>query len=107
MNMAKKSDEEPEEIFVDEHVLEILRESLKQKLKKERKGNSKVQTNAALKATLQEFMTCGKLIGYDLDGNVVEIAFHSNKMEDNAMQNLFIQKFGEFMAGRMNLADEF
>lgn len=101
-----KKDEEPEEIFVDEQVLEILRESLKQKLKKDRKG-SKNQSNAALKATLQEFMTCGKLFGYDLDGNVIEIAFHANKMEDNAMQNLFIQKFGEFMAGRMNLADDF
>ena len=104
--MAKKSDEEPEEIFVDEQVLEILRESLKQKLKKERRGG-KNQTNAALKATLQEFLTCGKLIGYDFDGNVVDIPFHSNKMEDNAMQNLFIQKVGEFRAGRMNLADDF
>jgi hypothetical protein len=56
---------------------------------------------------LKEFLVCGKLLGYDLDGNVVEIAFHANKMEDNAMQNLFIQKFGEFMAGRMNLADDF
>ena len=101
-----KKDEEPEKVFVDEQVLEILRESLKQKLKKDRKGG-KNQSNAALKATLQEFMTCGKLFGYDLDGNVVEIAFHSNKMEDNAMQNLFIQKFGEFMAGRMNLTDDF
>jgi hypothetical protein len=101
-----KKDEEPEEIFVDEQVLEILRDSLKQQLKKDRKGG-KNQSNAALKATLQEFMTCGKLFGYDLDGNVVEIAFHANKMEDNAMQNLFIQKFGEFMAGRMNIADDF
>lgn len=101
-----KKDEEPEEIFVDEQVLEILRDSLKQKLKKDRKGG-KNQSNAALKATLQEFMTCGKLFGYDLDGNVVEIAFHGNKMEDSAMQNLFIQKFGEFMAGRMNITDNF
>jgi hypothetical protein len=104
--MIMKKDEEPEEIFVDEQVLEILRDSLKQKLKKDRKGG-KNQSNAALKATLQEFMTCGKLFGYDLDGNVVEIAFTSSKLEEAAMQNLFIQKFGEFMAGRMNLADDF
>ena len=101
-----KKDEEPEEIFVDEQVLEILRDSLKQKLKKDRKGG-KNQSNSALKATLQEFMTCGKLFGYDLDGNVVEIAFTSSKLEEAAMQNLFIQKFGEFMAGRMNIADDF
>jgi hypothetical protein len=102
----EKGEEPPEEVFVDEKVLEILRESLKQKLKKERKGGKGVVKNA-LKATMQEFLTCGKLIGYDLDGNVVEISFHSNKLEDNAMQNLFIQKFGEFMANRMNISGDF
>jgi hypothetical protein len=99
-------EEPPDEVFVDEKVLEILRESLKQKLKRDRKGSKSVIKNA-LKATMQEFLTCGKLIGYDLDGNVVEISFHSNKLEDNAMQNLFIQKFGEFMAGRMNISGDF
>jgi hypothetical protein len=102
----EKGDEPPDEVFVDERVLEILRESLKQKLKRDRKGSKSVIKNA-LKATMQEFLTCGKLIGYDLDGNVVEISFHSNKMEDNAMQNLFIQKFGEFMANRMNISSDF
>lgn len=86
----------PEEPFIDEQVLEILRESLKKKLKRERVG-SKNHIKSALKSTMQEFLTCGRLIGYDLDGDIVEIAFHSNKMEDNAMQNLLIQKFGEFL----------
>lgn len=99
-------DEKPEEIFVDEKVLEVLRESLKKKLKKERTSR-KSEDKDALKVVLKEFLTCAKLFGYDLDGNIVEIAFHSNKMEDNAMQNLFIQKFGEFMAGRMNIQDDF
>lgn len=98
--------EQPEEVFVDDKVLEILRESLKQKLKKERRGNKK-NINHALKSTLEEFLTCGKLFGYDLDGNIVEISFSNNKMEDDAMQNLFIQKFGEFMSGRMNIQDDF
>ena len=102
----EKGEEPPDEVFVDEKVLEILRESLKQKLKRDRKGSKSVIKNA-LKATMQEFLTCGKLIGYDLDGNVVEISFHSNKLEDNAMQNLFIQKFGEFMANKMNIQDDF
>ena len=101
----EKGDEPPDEVFVDERVLEILRESLKQKLKRDRKGSKSIIKNA-LKATMQEFLTCGKLIGYDLDGNVVEISFHSNKLEDNAMQNLFVQKFGEFMANRMSITDD-
>lgn len=100
----EKGEEPPEEVFVDEKVLEILRESLKQKLKKERKG-SKTDVKNALRATMQEFLACGRLIGYDLDGNIVEISFHNNKLEDNAMQNLFVQKFGEFMASRMIIDD--
>ena len=102
----EKGEETPDEAFVDEKVLEILRESLKQKLKKGRKGSKSAVKNA-LKVTMQEFLTCGKIFGYDLDGDIVEITFHSNKMEDNAMQNLFIQKFGEFMANRMNIQDDF
>lgn len=101
-----KGGEKPEDEIVDEKVFEILRESLKQKLKKERKGNKDENKNA-LKSILQEFLTCGKLFGYDLDGNVVEISFSTNKMEDSAMQNLFVQKFGEFMAGRINIRDDF
>lgn len=97
----KERDEKPEEIIVDDAVLEILRESLKQKLKKERKG-TRAEVNNALRATLQEFMSCGKLFGYDFDGNVIEISFVNNKMEDSAMQNLFMQKFSEFMGEKMS-----
>lgn len=93
-------DEKPEEIFVDDEVLAILKESLKTKLKKERKG-SKNDVNKALKSTLEEFMSCGKLFGYDFDGNIVDISFVHSKMEDSAMQNLFMQKFGEFMGDKM------
>ncbi len=101
----EKGEEPPEEVFVDEKVLEILRASLKQKLKKEKRG-TKGDVKSALKATLQEFMSCGKLIGYDLDGNIIDIPFHNNKMEDNAMQNLFVQKFGEFMANKMQIRED-
>jgi hypothetical protein len=98
--------DENDEIFVDEKVLDILRESLKHKLKKQRKYPKK-NSNNALKAVMQEFLTCGKLLGYDLDGNVVEITFFANKMEDAAVQNLFVQKFGEFMGTKMNIGDDF
>lgn len=100
-----KGEEPPDDAFVDEKVLEILRESLKQKLKKEKRV-SKTGVKGALKATMQEFLTCGSLFGYDLDGNIVEVSFHNNKMEDSAMQNLFVQKFGEFMATRMSIQDD-
>jgi hypothetical protein len=104
--MEKKPEDENEGIFVDDKVMEILRESLKHKLKKERKYNKK-SFGGILKATLQEFLTCGKLLGYDLDGNVVEITFFGNKMEDSALQNLFVQKFGEFIQSKANIVDDF
>lgn len=103
MNEGK---DKSEENFLEDDVFEILKESLKHKLKKERAGNKQDIKNA-LKATLQEFLTCCKLFGYDFDGNIIEINFTNNKLEDNAMQNLFIQKIGEFMSKRINIQDDF
>ncbi len=102
----EKHEDDNDGIFVDDKVIEILRESLKHKLKKERKYNKK-SFNGVLKSTLQEFLTCAKVLGYDLDGNVVEITFFGNKMEDAALQNLFIQKFGEYLQSKANIIDDF
>lgn len=92
--------ENPEEIIINEEVYDILRESLKQKLKKENKHRNVNLLKKAAKATIGEFFTCYKIFGYDVDGNEVEIIHHNNKMEKSAMQNLFMQKFGEFMVGK-------
>jgi hypothetical protein len=101
----EKPEDDKEGIFVDDKVIEILRESLKHKLKKERKYNKK-SFNSVVKATLQEFLSCAKLLGYDLDGNVVEITFFGNKMEDAALQNLFVQKFGEYLQSKATVIDD-
>lgn len=93
-------EEEYEEIFVDEEVLNILRESLKTKLKEERKLPSKVKINSALKCSIAEFLTCFKLIGFDLDGNPIKMTIFNNKLEKNALDNAFMQHFGEFVNSR-------
>jgi hypothetical protein len=97
--------EDREEIFVDEEVLKILKESLKQKLKNERKLPNKVQLNNALKSSIAEFLDCFKIFGYDLNGDLVDMTIYKTKMEKSALDNLFVQKFGEFMAGRVNMDD--
>jgi hypothetical protein len=74
-----------------------LRESLKVKLKEQRKLPSKVQVNNALKGSIAEFMSCFILIGFDLDGTPIAMTIYNNKMEKAALDNVFIQKFGEYM----------
>ena len=96
----KDGEELPEEVFVDEEVLNILRESLKMKLKDERKKPSKVRVNTALKSTILEFLSCFKLIGFDQDGNPITMTISHNKMEKNALDNAFMQHFGEFVQSR-------
>lgn len=89
------------EIFVDEEILSILRESLKTKLKEERKRPNKVQLNSALKCSIAEFLSCFRLIGFDLDGNPIAMTIYNNKMEKSALDNAFIQNFGDFMSSRL------
>lgn len=98
--MAKeREDEIPEDIFVDEEVLAVLRESLKVKLKEQRQKPTKNQLYSALKCTIGEFMSCYRLMGFDLDGNPINMVVFTNNMEKMALDNAFMQKFGEFMNG--------
>jgi hypothetical protein len=92
----------PEEIFIDDQVLDILRESLKMKIKEERSLPKKQQLVTALKDTLSEFMTCFRLVGYDLDGNSIQMTYSHNKLEKSALDDIFIESFGEFMSDKIN-----
>ena len=97
--MAKEHEDSPEDLFVDEEVLNVLRESLKVKLKEQRQKPTKNQLHSALKSTMGEFMSCWRLMGFDLDGNPINMAIYNNNMEKAALDNAFMQKFGEFMNG--------
>ncbi len=99
---GEKDIEKP--IIIDDEVLEILRQALIEDKKKARgrRDMSGKALNEALYAVVCEFLGCFNLFGYDFDGNLVEIKRSSTKMEKSAMDNLFIQKFGEFMGERSN-----
>ncbi len=86
---------------VDEEILKILRDSLKMKLTEDRKMPSKVRLNKALVSTISEFMSCYRLMGYDIDGNPINLSITNNKMEQSAIDNMFIQEFGKFMGSRV------
>jgi len=95
------NDEEDPEEFSDEEVTNILKEALTLRLKEKKKIPNKIQLNKAMVSTLGEFLTCFKLIGYDLDGNPVDLTVYKEKIEKSALENLFMQKISTFMNERM------
>ena len=87
--------------FSDDEIKNILKEALAFQLKERRKIPKRNELNNALISTLAEFLTCFKLMGYDLDGNPVNITFYKEKLEKSALDNAFMEEIGKFMAGRI------
>lgn len=93
--------DENESAYTDEDIKQLLIDSLKQKLKDDRKKPSKVKMNQAIIATLGEFLTCFKLIGYDLDGNCVNLTVNRTALDKSALEQSFMKEFGKFMNDSM------
>ena len=51
--------------------------------------------------TLGEFLTCFKLIGYDLEGNPINMTVYKERIEKSALDNAFMEEIGKFMNSRM------
>jgi hypothetical protein len=96
-----KDEEIPEE-FSEEDITNLLREALTTRLKEKRKVPNKVRLNKAMISTLGEFLTCFKLIGYDLDGNPINMTVYKEKIEKAALDNLFMETVSTFMSERMD-----
>ena len=96
-------EDEPLNEFSDEEVSKILREALKLKLEEKKKIPTRVQLNRALVSTLGEFMGCYKLMGYDLDGNPINMTVSNSKLQKSALDNLFVENIGKFMESRMDI----
>ncbi len=94
-------EEEEFESFSDEEITKILKEALTLKIKEKRKIPDKVQLNKALIGTMGEFLACFKLMGYDLDGNPVNITCYKEKIEKAALDNLFMEQVSKFMGDRL------
>ena len=88
--------------FTDEEVEKILKEALTLKLKEKRKVPNKVQLNQALVGTMSEFLTCFRLMGYDLNGDPVNLMYCKEKMEKSALDNLFMDAMTKFMSSRLD-----
>lgn len=99
--MEDHSDKSEFKEFSDEDVKNILKDALSLKLKEKRKIPKRNQLNNALIATISEFMTCFKLIGYDLDGNPVNMTIYNEKIEKSALDNAFTEEVGKFLNTRI------
>ncbi len=96
-------DEEGKDELSEDDVRNILKEALKMRVKDpNQKKPSKVQVNSALKAVASEFLTCFRIMGFDIDGNPVSMTIMHNKMEQSALDSLFMSEFGKFMSSRVN-----
>tara|TARA_B110000495_G_C22784434_1_gene458671 strand:+ start:496 stop:783 length:288 start_codon:yes stop_codon:yes gene_type:complete len=87
--------------FKDEEIEAILREALKSKLEDKRKVPRRNQLNQALITTLGEFLTCWKVMGYDYDGNPVNMTIYKEKVQKSALDNQFMEEVSKFMGSKM------
>jgi hypothetical protein len=87
--------------FSDDDIKNILKEALSFQIKEKRKIPRKNELNKALIDTLGEFLTCFKIIGYDYDGNPVNMTIYKEKLEKSALDNAFMEEIGKFMGSRM------
>lgn len=87
--------------FSDEEIKNILKEALTFQIREKRKIPKRNELNKALIDTLGEFLTCYKIIGYDYDGNPVNMTIFKEKLEKSALDNAFMEEIGKFMASRM------
>jgi hypothetical protein len=87
--------------FSDEEIKNILKEALTIQIKEKRKIPKRNELNNALIGTIGEFLTCFKLIGYDLDGNPINMTVYKEKMEKSALDNAFMEEVGRFMSQKM------
>lgn len=93
-------EEDAFEEFSDEEITNILKEALTVKIKEKKKIPNKVQLNKALVGTVGEFLSCFKLMGYDLDGNPVNLTVYKEKIEKSALDNLFMESINKFLSDR-------
>ena len=89
-------DQAPSE-FSDAEITKILKEALKIKIEDKKKTPNRVILKRALVATIGEFLGCFKLIGYDLDGNPVNMTIYNNKLQKSALDNAFVEEIAVFM----------
>lgn len=91
-------DEEPIN-FTDEDVSKILNQMANTKSSKENTLPSRKDMTKALTSYMSEFLACYRLMGYDLNGKPINLKVYSNKLEEDALTQAFVENIATHMEG--------
>lgn len=87
--------------YSDDEIRDILREALTLQIREKRKIPKKAKLKEVLCGNMAEFLSCFKLIGYDIDGDPVVMTYHTSNLEKSALDNAFSEEMVKFMHGKM------
>jgi hypothetical protein len=93
--------EDSSKLLSEQELEALLKEALTTKLKGQKKVPKKVELNKALISTLTEFLTCFKILGYDYNGDPVNLTVYKEKLEKSALDNQFMEEVSKFMSSKM------
>jgi hypothetical protein len=88
-------DEHTDDLDENDEIKKLIIESLKMKVRTNKSCPSRVRMQKSIIACLSEFLTCYKLMGYDLEGNPISISISNSKLDKSALENLFMQEVGK------------
>lgn len=90
-------EDEEQKPFTDEEVEQILKDALKVKLEERKKYPNKVQLKKAMVTVVGEFLTCFKIVGYDYEGQLINLTCYKTPMDKAALDNAVLDEFTRFM----------
>lgn len=82
----------------DEAITNLLREALREKLADTKKYPTQTQLRQALISSMLEFMSCFKLIGYDVDGKLISLTCTKNEIQKHALTHAFLDEFSKVVS---------
>ena len=93
--------EDTYEEYSDEEVRKILKAALKTKIREDDNLPNRKEIYKALSSYMSEFLSCYRLIGYDLNGKPVNMMYYTNKLEQGALEHAFVEAIAQHMNARM------
>ena len=93
-------DENNQSNFTDDEIISLLKESLREKLEP-KKYKNKAQLKDSLCVSMQEFMSSFKVVGYDVDGNLVSFTYAPNDVSKHAIIHAYLDEFARLVGNKM------
>lgn len=89
---------DPDE-YSDDAIKDLIKNALRSQLEAKKYPNKKA-LNESLIASMQEFMSSFKVIGYDIDGNLVSLTYAPSDMGKHALIHAFLDEFSKIVGSK-------